>query len=282
MQPDARCRVIVALALAASIAQPCTAAAEEHDEARRHVPLPEPIFTETVTDIDGDEAGEIEFEANGAVFRSRRGGAYGLDASLEGEWIVHRRLGLRFEPTFSSDRVAGMSAGSAVFGASAGAALKVLQDFEHQFFLHAEVLARLPWDEAAIVQPGDPALPFAVDLRAGLRRGPVTLRWGVGVGAFGDAVHVPLRGSVAVLTPFESSGRFGFWGVELDADGARSAPVVAAVNIVPNLVPSGIPFRVGLALPWAIGEQDDRPSFGIFVRVFYESDREVEFAKHAR
>jgi hypothetical protein len=280
----ARSRIVAAFTSLFSIALAghARAADDDGDAKRAHVPLPEPIFTETVTDIDGDEAGEVEFEANGSILRSRRGGAYGLDASLEAEWIVHRRLGVRFEPTFSLDRAGGVSASSAAFGASAGAALKIVQDFERQFFLHAEVLARLPWDESAIVQPGDPALPFAVDLRAAVRRGPITLRWGVGVGAFGDAVHIPLRGSVALLTPFESSGRFGFWGVELDADGARTAPAVVALNLVPNLVPSGLPFRVGLALPWAIGEQGDRPSLGVFVRVFYESAREVEFARHAR
>jgi hypothetical protein len=51
---------------------------------------------------------------------------------------------------------------------------------------------------------------------------------------------------------------------------------VAAANIVPNLVPAGIPFGVGLALPWAIGERDTRPSLGLFVRIFYESSREIE------
>jgi hypothetical protein len=46
---------------------------------------------------------------------------------------------------------------------------------------------------------------------------------------------------------------------------------------VPNLVPGGIPFRLGLAIPWALGERDDRPSLGIFLRVFHESGRELDF-----
>jgi hypothetical protein len=272
-----RLPLVVLIACATEVVS-SSAAADEPDE-RQYAPIPEPIFTETVTDIDGSERGEVELEANGAVLRALRGGAYALDASVEVEWIVLPRLGVRIEPSMASDRDDGLSAPGVSFGVSGGAALKLLQDFDRQLFVDAELLARLPWDEAAIVQPGDPALPLAADLRAGWRRGPVTLRWGAGYGGFGDAVHLPLRGSVAVLAPFESSGRFGFWGVEVDADGARTAPVVAALNVVPNFAPGGLPFRIGLALPWAIGEEDRRPSVGLFLRVFYESSREIEFAE---
>jgi hypothetical protein len=264
-----------ALLVASLLAREKPLAADEP----RHAPFPEPILTETVTDIDSNEAGEIELEANGSAFRARRGGAYGLDASLEVEWIVHPRFGVRVEPSLALERVDALPESTREAGLAMGAALKLLQDVERQFFLQAEVLARLPWDESAIIQPGDPALPFAVDLRAGIRRGPITLRWGVGVGAFGDAEHAPLRGSIAAMTPFESTGRVGFWGVEVDADGARTAPVVAALNLVPNLVPTGIPFRIGLALPWAIAERETRPSRGLFLRIFYESSREIEFAR---
>jgi hypothetical protein len=82
-----------------------------------------------------------------------------------------------------------------------------------------------------------------------------------------------------LLVPIDPSGRFGFCGLEVDVDGARPAPAVIALNVVPNFVPAGIPVRVGLALPWVPGEQDTRPSFGIYLRVFYESAREIEFAR---
>jgi hypothetical protein len=259
-----------------------TAADALADEAREHAPLPEPILTETVTDIDGNEPGELELEANGSTFRARRGGAYALDASVEAEFIVHRLLGLRLEPSLAGGREGAPLASQRAAGVSGGAALKLVQDFERAFFLDAEVVGRLPWSEESIVQPGDPELPFAVDLRAAMRRGPLTVRWGLGVGAFGEPAHAPLRASLALLAPFEGSGRFGFWGVEFDADGARPAPFVAAVNIVPNIVPAGVPLRVGLALPWSIGERDDRPSLGVFVRVFYEAAREIEFARGQR
>lgn len=268
--------VMLAASMAAS-----AALADEPDQASR-TPVPEPIFTETVTDIDGNEPGEVEFEANGSVFRSLHGGAYAVDTSIEAEWIALSRLGLRVEPTLAWSRDAGSTATGTDVGVSGGAALKLLQDFEREIFVHWELLARLPWDESPIVQPGDPALPLSTDLRVAIRRGFLTVRGGIGVGAFGDAVHPPLRASLAVLTPFEATGRFGFWAIEVDGDGARTAPTVAALNLVPNLEPLGLPFRFALALPFAIGEQAERPSVGIFLRVFYESGRELEFGEHAR
>jgi hypothetical protein len=242
-------------------------------------PLPEPIFAETVTDIDGADPGEIELEGNGSVLRARRGGAYALDTSLELEWLLTRRFGLRLEPTLSRDDGTLAPAQNA-FGVSGGASFKLLRDVPRELYADVEVLARYPWEETPIVQPGDPALPLAFDLRAGLREGPLTLRGSAGVGAFGAIAHVPLRASFAALFPFGASGRFGFWGLEVDCDGARQAPFVAALDLVPDVIPAKVlPLRIGLAVPWAIGERDDRPSLGIFVRIFYESERETAFAR---
>jgi hypothetical protein len=239
------------------------------------VPVPEPLLTETVTDIDGSDAGEIEIEANGSVMRALRGGASALDASIEVEWLVVRKLGLRVEPSISRD-----ADGAAVVagGVSGGVSWKLLQDFARRLHVDVEALGRAPWEDATLAQPGDPALPAALDVRAAWQPAWLTLRASAGVGAFGHAEHAPLRGSLALLAPFEGSGRFGFWGVELDADGARAAPVVVALNVVPNFTPAGLPLRVGLALPWSVGERDDRPSVGVFLRVFYESAREIAFA----
>jgi hypothetical protein len=267
-------RRAIALSLAVVTTLWAGRSAGEPDAVRS--PIPEPIFGETVTDIDGTEAGEIEVELNGSVLRALHGGAYSLDGSVELEWLVTRRLGLRLEPSVARDAVGGPPGDAA--GVSGGLSWKLFQDFQHDFHVDLEVLGRVPWDSLTIAQPGDPAQPLAVDLRAALRLDWLTLRGGVGVGAFGQSDHVPLRAGLAALAPFESSGRFGFWGVELDADGARSAPVVCALNLVPNFTPAGLPFRIGLALPWTIGERDDRPSVGVFLRLFYESEREIEFA----
>jgi hypothetical protein len=212
----------------------------------------------------------VELEANGSNFASLRGGHRSLDTSLEIEWLVTRRFGLRLEPTLSRD-------GDFAAGVSGGVSWKLFQDYARDFHLQLELLGRVPWNDTEIVQPGDPDQPLALDLKAAWRTGPLTLRPGVGLGAFGDAAHGPARASLGVLAPFEGTGRFGFWGFELDADGGREAPLVAAFEIVPNLEPTGIPLRLGFALPVAVGEQSDRPSLGFFVRIFYESAREIEF-----
>lgn len=252
-----------------------SSSASAQDVPPRHVTLPEPIFGETVTDIDSREAGEIEFEGNGSIFRARRGGAYEIDASAEAEWIALSRLGLRLEPSIAQARDASL-ASSTDFALSGGAALKLVQDFERDFYLHFETLARVSSRDQDYVQPGEPALPLAFDLRAGIRRGPLTLRGGGGVDMIGHAEHVPLRASIAALAPFARTTRFGFWGLELDVDGARRAPAVVALNLESSLLPVGLPFRIGLALPWSIAEREDRPSVGIFVRLFFESARERE------
>ncbi len=266
--------------LAAALAMQLVASPQAAGQAasEEKAPIPEPLLSETVTDIDGTEAGEVEVEVNGSVMRALHGGERALDTSLEVEWLVTRRLGLRLEPTLSRDSDGSTENGA---GLSGGLSWKVLQDFAHDLHVDAELLTRVPWNESPIVQPGDPAQPVALDLRGAWRRDLLSLRWSGGVGAFGASGRVPLRGSVAALLPFESSGRFGFWGVELDADGARPNPLVAALDVVPNLEPAGLPLRLGLALPWFVGSEGDRPALGILLRVFYESAREIEFGSNA-
>ena len=251
------------------------------DDDPKHPPMPEPIFTETVTDLDGDEAGELEFELNASTLRARRGGAYLHQGSLEVEWLATRRLGFRFEPLASRGRDPGALGGKTEVGVSAGVSWKLMQDFAHDFHLQLEALGRAPWDQTSIIaQPGDPELPFVLDLRSGVRTGWLTVRSGVGVGAGGSSAHAPVRASLAFLTNFEPSGRFGFWGIEMDADAARDDPFVLALNIVPDLTPTGLPFRVGLALPWNIvGISAAEPGLGIFVRLYYVSGREIEFGR---
>jgi hypothetical protein len=262
-----------AIAIAVAVVARSAAASDgDGDEAR--APLPEPLLTETITDIDGSDVGEVEVEANGANLRAVRGGAFAVDASLEVEWLMTRRFGVRAEPTMSEDS---WGARTTAGGVSGGASWKVFQDFRRRLYVDAEIVARLPWDSSPIIEPGDPMSPAAVDVRAGFGRGPLTLRWSAGMGVTRPDDRIPLRGSLALLAPFEESGRFGFWGVEIDADGSRRAPVVAAVEIVPNFEPAGLPLRLGLALPWTVGAAADQPSVGIFVRLFYESAREIEF-----
>src|SRR5258708_2648257 len=70
--------VLIFLAGIVAIA-PCDAAADEAIEPRP--PLPEPIFTESTTDIDGYAPGELEFDVHGAESVARRHGARPLQTS---------------------------------------------------------------------------------------------------------------------------------------------------------------------------------------------------------
>ncbi len=241
-------------------------------------PLPEPILAETTTDIDGTEPGEIEIEANALWLRSRTGGAVSLELSSELEWLVTRRFGVKVEPFFdrSTDGEASVE-GSA--GVSAGLSWKLLQDFAHDFHLQLEALGRIPADVSSEVDPGESPLPFSLSLQSGVQRGAWTLRDSFGVSAGGVGAHVPIRGSMAILTGFESTGRFGFWGVEVEADGARTNPVVVALDLVPDLVPAGLPFALGFVLPYSVAADARVPSYGFFVRLFIESAREAAYAR---
>ena len=81
-----------------------------------------------------------------------------------------------------------------------------------------------------------------------------------------------------MYTPF-GADRYGFLGVEVDADGARRHPFVVALNFVPSLIPLGLPFKIGFGVPWAIGVPRTEPTLGLLVRVFFESSREIEYGE---
>lgn len=264
---------------AAAFAWLAYARAATADDSNVRSPMPEPLFTETATDIDAREPWECEYELNAIHLRARRGGAYALEGSLELECLVTRRLGVRVEPGYGRRVDVAGAVMQSEAGVSAAASWKVLQDFKRDFHLQLETAARVPWSTTAIVTPGDSALPLVFDLRSGLRCGFLTVRSSVGVAAGGTPEHVPLRAGLALLTGFGASERAGFWGFELDIDGSRPTPAVAALNVSPNLAGLGLPVRLGLGIPYAIGVASDRPAFGIFVRLLFESEREVAYAE---
>jgi hypothetical protein len=243
--------------------------------------MSEPVLAETITDIDGREGGETEIEMYASVLRSRSGGAFDLQLGPELELLLPYRLGIKVEPFFERAASAGASpSNSGGFGG--GVSWKVLQDFEHDFHLQAEATGVYPAETSRYVQPGESPLPFTFDLRSGFRCGFLTLRDSIGVAAGGTSAHAPLRGSAAFLMDLERSGRFGFWGVEVEADGARPNPVVVALDLVPNLTPAGLPFAIGFVLPYSVGADGHAPSYGFFLRILIESGRERDYVEAER
>jgi hypothetical protein len=239
-------------------------------------PMPEPILRETATDIDGTEPGELELEASASMLRSRMGGAFDLELSTEVELLLTRHLGAKIEPSFEREAAAGSSP-DGNFLLSGGLSWKLLQDVQHDSYAQLEIQGRVPTNVSTFVQPGESFLPFSLDVRGGSRRGIWTLRDSLGVSAGGRAAHVPLQGSVGLFTGFEPTMHAGFWGVEVEADGARPNPVVVALDLVPSLLPAGVPLALGLSLPYSLGAEGTAPAYGLLVRLFFESEREREF-----
>jgi hypothetical protein len=253
--------------------------AESGRVAAERAPVPEPLLTETVTDIDGADRGEYELELNGSELRSIRGGAYVLQSSVEAEWLATRHLGIRVEPTFTRSLEAPGSGSSQRFGAAGALSWKVLQDIERDAYAQVELAGRAPRDVTLLTDPGESSLPFTLDLRGAVRSGRWTLRGSFGAAAGGTSAHAPFRGSFAVLTGFTSTERYGFWGVEADVDGTRQNPTVLALNLMPHLGPIGLPVRFGIAIPWVVGVNGDRPSTGVFFRILIESAREYRYGE---
>ena len=241
-------------------------------------PLPEPIFTETVTDLDGSEPGEFEIELNGSELHARRGGGYELTSTVELEILATRRLGLRLEPQITRAREAAFI--DTRYSMNFAASWKLYQDFPHDFHTQLEAGGRVPWGNMPVLSPGDPGLPYFFDIRSGIRIERLTMRGGVGVDPIGQPAHAPLRASLALMTGVaDGSSRFGFVGIEADVDGARQYPIVVAADAVADCTPVGLPFRIGFAIPWAIGVSQTQPALGLYIRLFFVTSREVEYGR---
>ncbi len=127
-------------------------------------PLPESFLTESATDIDAAEAGEIEYEANLASVGARAGGAHATLTSLEVEWRALKELGLRLEPSFARIVDPGSVSGRDQFGVAGGIAVGLFHDFARDLHLQAELLGRTPESaNARVFEPGETELPVAAD-----------------------------------------------------------------------------------------------------------------------
>ncbi len=237
-------------------------------------PIPEPIFGETATDIDGIEKGELEVSGDAGELRSRRAGALLQLASIEAEWLATERLGLRLEPSLVGSQGPGFDSRTDL-GVGTTVSWKLLRDSSDDFYLQAEAGAEWPPRADRYPSPDQPGLPFAFDLRAAFRRGLWTLRGSAGVGVGASGPHAPLRGSLAVLVSLDRSSRTGFFGLEALADGTWITPVLAAPNVVADLAPLGLPVRLGVALPWSPGAGDTQPWVGVYLRLIVEPLRDV-------
>ena len=264
-------KVVGALAVAASTL-PRAAHADEPERHEEHArpPIPEQLLTESVTDVDGDEAGETEIVVNSQSLGSRSGGAYVRAIALEVESRVTRRIGLRLEPA-----VAWTSDGRErdhEFGLNAAASYALFHDFVRDLHLQVEAAARVFGNEPLnITVPGDLAARYSIGFRGAARVGAFSLRPAIGLDAGGTIAHAPVWGGIGLLYALGDGGRFGFVAMEGEVDGSRRHPFVIAPNWMADLAPLGLPIRFGFALPFVMGADASEPSYGVYLRVMFRT-----------
>jgi len=234
--------------------------------------FPEPLLGESATDVDAAEAGEVEVEANLARIRAARGAANANYASLEVEWRVWKELGVRLEPSYAwaTDSSSSHDKG---FGGAGTVALGLLHDRRRQWHLQFELSGRLDnGTEVQDFEPGETALPYSANLVGAARSGRFTFRTTIGGEVGGSFAYAPAHTDFALLSTFTKDGRFGFFGLEVRADWARTAPLVLAPEAVADLNPLGLPFRLGVAVPVNVGAAPADPLYGFFLRLQFETD----------
>ena len=262
------CAPILVVVLAAASARAQDRATGESQ--RRPAPIPEPILTESITDLDAVEAGETEFALNGQILHAARGGARAWQASVEAEWRATSHLGLRLEPSYANLEEEGRSR---EFGLQVAAAWGLFHDFENDFHVQVEATGRLTGNEKPFEsQPGDSALPYSAGVRVGKRFGSWTIRPGAGAEVGATPAHAPLWLGIGVLYQLGEAGRYGFVGMELDADAGRDTPFIVAPNFMVDMKPVGFPFRLGFAVPYVVGADKREPSLGFYLRLLVRTE----------
>jgi hypothetical protein len=158
---------------------------------------------------------------------------------------------------------------------SGAIAFGLWHDFQHDQHLQLELLGRTADHSAGpVFDPGESELPGSLDLVGAQRFGRWTLRATAGAETGGHFAHAPFHTDLAALTGIASDARFGYLAIEARADWASPAPLVLAPEVISDLVPLGLPFRIGLALPVNIGAGSTTPSYGMFMRVILLTGRE--------
>lgn len=231
-----------------------------------HRPMPEPLIAESVTDIDGDSQGELEFDLTSAFAHSRQSGANSGSIQAEAEWRATRRLGLSLE-------VDGERACTSEVSGQLAASWILLHDFTKDMHLQLEFGARIGAGENIdSLTPSALQLPYVAGLRFGKRWNRWTLRSGVGV-SFGGGTS--LVGALALFRETVSNaGRQSFYGIEVNADTARRRPLEVDPEFVVALPIGSSPPHLGAAILWSPSHEGSGSSVGALLRLSVELDRD--------
>lgn len=230
-----------ALGLVLSLLLFATARRAGAEEAGARRPrMPEPLLLDSTTDIDSDDAGELEIDLLGAAARG------GSAATIEAEWRGTQRLGI------SLQLQAARGAERDDVGASAVLSWALHHQDDPDLHLQAFARLRIPFtveDDAAILDPADPVLPASAGIQGAIRRGVFTVRSELAAEAGGGGPHrVSARGGAALIL----GGRAGFAAAEILGDLARSSRWTLAAEASAAVPGLGLPLRLGVAVPWEL------------------------------
>lgn len=231
----------------------------------QHSNMAEPIFGDTVTDIDGDAAGEVEVDVRSVVPRSR-GVAWPIGLlGIEGR--PTRRLGFELE---------GGIAGAVDHGGRGDLTLRAAYAVWHgvQHDVHLQIEAGASYDRSFGSAPmgtlptTDDGAPFRLGARVGYRYHRLTLRAGAGA-AMSTGGSAPVWADAAVYGEFgPRRGDTSFVGVEAATDWTSSTPVLVAPEL-------GLAFHEGEAhvafgVPIYLGNHTTSAYAGGFVTLIIE------------
>ncbi len=230
--------------------------------------MPEPVLGETVTDIDGTEAGELEIDLTAVGGRS--GGANQWQGSIEIESRVTDWLGLEIEVGYSrasTKRVLERETELRLV-----ASWSILHDVERGLHGQMEVAGRLVGEADLGPNLGEPRLPASAGFRLGLDRGWWTLRLGLGASAGGASAHlIPVWASATAFLSFGAQ-RWGSIGLDGEADWTRTNPLTLAPTLLLHGRVLQIPARLALVVPYGLPGGGAEPWFGLLLRLIGEFD----------
>jgi hypothetical protein len=241
----------------------------ELEERREFGPMPEPVLGESVTDIDGSQAGELEVDLTAIV--GRTGGTNQWQGSVEVETRVIDQLGLEIEMGYSGAFTSNVP--DKGFDLRLLASWSLLHDFEHGLHAQAEIAGRFVGDVEEGPNLGEPRLPYSAGFRLALDRGWWTLRLGLGAAVGGDAsAHlIPVWASATAFLNF-GQGRWGSLGLDGEADWTRTNPFTVAPTLIFNGPAFHIPGKLAIVTPYGFPAGGQESWFGLIVRIIGEFD----------
>ena len=230
--------------------------------------MPEPVLGESVTDIDGIEAGEVEVDLTAVL--GRTGGTNLWQTSVEIESRVIDRLGLELEMGYSGSFTSNVP--DEGFDLRVLASWSLLHDFENGLHAQVEIAGRFVGETEEGVNLGEPRLPYSAGFRVGLDRGRWTLRLGVGAAAGDSSAHViPAWVSATAFLNF-GQGRWCSLGLDGEADWTRMNPFTIAPTLVVNGSVLHLPGKLAIVAPYGFPGGTQEAWLGLMVRIIGEFD----------